>query len=83
MNQERVIYKIYEDLIQSACEANLGRELTETELKRLPCIFIDSDKFFGQIYGALIEAGEEAMNDEGWEQWDKNYKDATLEEIIK
>jgi len=83
MNEERVIYKIYEDLIQSACEANLGRELTETELKRLPCIFIDNDKFFNQIYGALIEAGGEAMNSKGWKQWDKDYKNTTLEEIIK
>lgn len=83
MKAERVIYKIYEDLIQSACEANLGRELTETELKRLPCIFIDSDSFNDQIYGALIEAGREAMDSKGWEKWDEDYKDKSLEDIIK
>lgn len=80
MNTERIIYNIYEDLIQSAAEANLGRELTETELKRLPCVFMDSP-FFDNIYCALIEAAKDAMESEGWEEWDQRYKDTSLEEM--
>jgi len=80
MNEERIIYSIYEDLIQSAAEANLGRELTETELKRLPCVFMDSP-FFDSIYCALIEAAEDAMELKGWEEWDQRYKDTPLEEM--
>lgn len=80
MNEERIIYNICEDLIQSAAEANLGRELTEIELKRLPCVFMDSP-FLDSIYCALIEAAEEGMKTEGWEDWDQRYKDTSLEEM--
>lgn len=78
---ERIIYSIYEELLQSACEANLGRELNETELKRIHCVLFESERFFDAIYGALIEAGDEAMNGEGWEEWDKMYANKTLEEL--
>lgn len=81
MSKERIIYSIYEDLIQSASEANLGRELTEKELKRLPCAFIDNDKFFNAVYCALIDLAEDVMNDEGWEKWDEMHKNTPLEEI--
>jgi hypothetical protein len=77
MNEEQIIYSIEEELLQSAAEANLGRELTETELKRLPCVFTDKSEFFDGIYGALICAAEDAMNnkDGKWKQWDKDFKD--------
>lgn len=81
MKKERIIYSIYEDLIQSASEANLGRELTEKELKRLPCVFMENERFFDAMYGALIDSAEEAMKEEGWEEWDKMYQDTPLEEI--
>lgn len=81
MVKERIIYSIYEDLIQSASEANLGRELTEKELKRLPCVFMENEMFFDAIYGALIASAEEAMKEEGWEEWDEMYKNTPLEEI--
>lgn len=82
MNDERIIYSIYEDKIQSAAEANLGRRLTVKELKRLPCVFIDSH-FFDAIYCALIEAAEEAMDnkDDQWAAWDKDYKGTPLENM--
>lgn len=83
MNDERIIYSIYEEMIQSAAEANLGRPLTVKELKRLPCIFIDSP-FFDNIYRALIEAAEEAMNnkDGRWNEYDRDYKNTSLEKLL-
>lgn len=78
---ERKFYVIYEDLVQSACDANLGRELTEIELKRLFWIFISNDAFSSKIYGAIVDASEEATNSEGWEEYDKMYKDIPLEEL--
>jgi len=82
MNDERIIYTIHEEMIQSAAESNLGRRLTDKELKRLPCVFMDSP-FFDNIYCALIGAGEEAMNNKGnqWSEWDKDYKNTPLEEM--
>jgi hypothetical protein len=81
-NKELVIYKICEELLQSASEANLGRELTEKELKRVPCIFVDSEEFFDAIYGALIEVAEKAMDDKGWEEYDKEHENIPLEQIV-
>lgn len=81
MNEETIIYRIYEDLIQSGAEANIGRELTETELKRLPCVFMESEAFNDSIYCALVEAAREAMEEKGWEEWDKMYADKTFGEI--
>lgn len=81
MNNERVIYKIYEEDIQSAAEANLGRELTEVELKRLPCVFLDDARFYDAIYCALINSAEMAMEEDGWEKWDEMYKDTLLTDI--
>jgi hypothetical protein len=81
-NKELVIYSICEELLQSASEANLGRELTEKELKRVPCIFIDSEEFFDAIYGALIEVAEKAMDDKGWEEYDKEHENIPLEQIV-
>ena len=81
-NKELVFYRIYEELIQSASEANLGRELTEQELKRIPCAFMENERAFGLIYEAIIEVAEEAMKEEGWEEYDKMYKDIPLEDIV-
>jgi len=80
MNEERIIYSIDEQLLQSAAEANLGRELTETELKRLPCVFTDNSEVFDGIYCALICAAEDAMDnkDGKWKQWDKDFKNKPL-----
>ena len=82
MNDELVIYTIYEEMIQSAAESNLGRQLTEKELKRLACVFIDSP-FFDGIYCALIEAAEDAMNnkDGRWNEYDKENKDIPIEKM--
>jgi hypothetical protein len=81
-NNETIIYSIGIDLIQSASESNLGRELTEKEMKRVPCILIDSGEFFDAVYGALIEVAEKAMDNEGWEEYDKEYENTPLEEIV-
>lgn len=81
-NKELAIYSIGEELLQSASEANLGRELTEKELKRVPCIFIDSEEFFDAIYGALIEVAEKAMDDKGWEEYDKEHENIPFEQIV-
>jgi hypothetical protein len=80
--KEIIIYKIYDNLVQSAAEANLGRELTETELKRLKCVFIDSLKFNSTVYEALVEAATEAMDDSEWKEYDEKYKDASLKEVF-
>ena len=81
-NKELVFYRIHEELIQSASEANLGRELTEQELKRIPCAFMESERAFGLIYEAIIEVAEEAMKEEGWEEYDKMYKDISIENVV-
>jgi hypothetical protein len=82
MNDERVIYTIYEEMIQSGAEANLGRKLTEKELKRLACVLIDSP-FFDGIYCALIEAAEDAMDnkDGRWNEWDRENKNTPFEKM--
>jgi hypothetical protein len=80
--EEIAIYSIHEELIQSASEANLGRELTEKEMKRVPMIFIDSEEFFDAIYGALIDVAERAMDDKGWEEYDKENENIPLREIV-
>lgn len=82
MNDERIIYTIHEEMIQSAAEANMGRRLSDKELKRLPCVFMSSP-FFDSIYSALIEAAEEAMDNKGnqWAVWDKDYKNTPLERL--
>lgn len=81
-NKELAIYSIGEELLQSASEVNLGRELTEKEMKRVPCIFIDSEEFFDAIYGALIEVAEKAMDDKGWEEYDKEHENIPLEQMV-
>lgn len=78
---ERIIYKIHEDIVQSASSANLGRELTEKELKRLIYVLMEGESFFDAIYGQLVEASREAMKNEGWKEWDKMYKNVPFEEI--
>lgn len=82
MNDERTIYSIGEEMIQSAAEANLGRALTVKELKRLHCIFTESP-FFDSVYCALIEAAKNAMDnkDKRWSKWDSDHKHIPLEKM--
>ncbi len=81
MKKEVLIYGIYEELAQSASEANLGRLLTEKELKRLFCVMSDQD-FSGVVYSALVNAIEEAVKEDDWVEYDKRYEDTTLEELV-
>lgn len=82
MANSKIMYSIYEDLVQSASEANFGRELKEKELKRLICVLNDNDAFFGTVYNALVGAIEEVMKEKGWEEYDEMYKNTSLEEVI-
>lgn len=79
---ERIIYKVCVEQVQSGAKANLGRRLNEKELKRLLCVFIDNENFFDTMYGAFIEASEEAMNGKDWDNYDKENEGTPLEELI-
>jgi hypothetical protein len=81
MTNPTLMYSIYEDLVQSASEANVGRELTEKELKRLAWVFVDDEDFSRVVYSALVSAVEEAIKEEGWEEYDKTYENIPLEKI--
>lgn len=82
MTNPTLMYAIYEDLVQSASEANVGRELTEKELKRLACVLNDSDGFSFTVYSAIVSAVEEAIKEEGWEEYDKTHENIPLEKIV-
>lgn len=82
MKNSTIMYSIYEDLVQSASEANMGRELTETELKRIACVFADNEDFSGVVYSAIVSAIEEAMKEDGWQEYDEMYKDIPLEQVV-
>ena len=82
---ERKIYAIYEDLLQSASEANCGRELTEIELKRAYTEMFENEHLFDGVYTGLVEVAEEVMNNEGgrWNETDEYNKNKTLDEVFK
>jgi len=65
--KSKVYYEIDEDLIQSAVEDNLGRNLTEKELNRLPDAIINSLDFLLEIYDAVLNIAKDIM--------DENYQD--------
>ncbi len=78
---ERIIYSISVEQVQSAAEANLGRRLDEKELKRLLCVFISNEEFFDAIYGAIVDAAEEAMEGQDWCNYDKENEKYSLEQL--
>jgi hypothetical protein len=43
---------------------------------------MENDGFFEKIYTGLIEAAEEAMKEDGWEEWDMRYKDIPLGKML-
>jgi hypothetical protein len=43
---------------------------------------MENERAFGLIYEAIIEVAEEAMKEEGWEEYDKMYKDTPIEDIV-
>ena len=82
MKKEILIYGIYEEMVQSASEANIGRELTETKLKRIACVFIDNQDFSGAVYSAIVSAVKEAVKEDEWQEYDEMHRDIPLEQVV-
>lgn len=77
------IYKMELDWLQEIAETYYERELTETEIRRLPYIFYDEGKFFWEVDCAFRDAIEMAMSDrEEWKGWDESIKDIPTSKLF-
>jgi hypothetical protein len=45
-------------------------------------VFIINETFFHHIYQAVIEASKEAMEQDGWDLYDRQHAEMTLDEIV-
>ncbi|PIR03772.1 MAG: hypothetical protein COV59_03810 [Candidatus Magasanikbacteria bacterium CG11_big_fil_rev_8_21_14_0_20_39_34] len=70
-------------LIQSLAEANLGRELTDAELKRIPVTLIDDEAVATAFDCLFIDiARAVTKEDKDWEEYDKEHSKSSLSDLL-
>ena len=83
-NQKTItFYRIDEEFAQQIISDNLGRELTEKELKRLALELVENTDVLGHAYDLILTAAKEVMDDkdERWSEYDKNNENTTLKDM--
>ena len=64
-----ISYEANVEFVQNIAKPNCGRCLTEKEIKRLDCAFLECDEAQDALMTALIAAIEDAMDNSSG-QWD-------------
>lgn len=82
--RKRIVFKIEEETLQSHARANIGRELSEVELKRVCCMTLDDECFASTLNSELSSIIERAADPEhDWKEYDKSVAQMTLEQLLK
>lgn len=80
--RDYTIRPITTEQIQCLAESNIGRRLTDTELKRLSCTVYE-EEFASNLDCAFFEAIYEVTDDASkWKSYDEDYADDPLEKVF-
>lgn len=76
-------YRIDEGFVQQIISDNLGRELTEIELKRLLLELVENDRVRELAYDMILTAAREVMDnkDQQWTEYDKDNENTSLKDM--